>query len=70
MFRNSILKTTISKVENKLQRDYNCELTIKNAKFNGLSNLEFEKISLVPKNADTLINIENLNTSVNLWKLL
>lgn len=70
VFRNSILQTAISKAENKLQRDYDCKLTIKNAKFNGLSNLEFDEIVLVPKNADTLINIENLQTSVNLMKLL
>lgn len=70
IFRNSILQTAISKAENKLQREYDCKLTIKNAKFNGLSNLEFDEIVLVPKNADTLINIENLQTSVNLVKLL
>lgn len=70
IFRNSILETAISKVQNKLKRDYNCELTIKEAKFNGLSNLEFQQITLVPKNADTLVNIENLNTSVNLWKII
>lgn len=70
VFRNSILQTAISKAENKLLRDYNCELKIKEAKFNGLSNLEFDQITLVPKNADTLINIKNLQTSVNLMKLL
>ena len=70
VFRNSILETAISKAQGKLKRDYNCELIIKKAKFNGLSNLEFQEISLVPKGADTLVTIQKLTTSVNLWKIV
>lgn len=68
-FRNSILENVISKVENKLDHDYQCDFSIEKAEFIGLSNLEFQKITLVPKDADTLVSIENLKTSVNFWQL-
>ena len=68
-FRNSILENVISKIETKLDHDYQCDFSIEKAEFIGLSNLEFQKITLVPKNADTLVNIENLKTSVNFWQL-
>ena len=70
VFRNSILNTAISRIEKKMLRDYDCKLTIAAAKFNGLSNLEFQQIALVPKDADTLVHIENLKTSVNLLQIL
>ena len=68
-FRNSILENVISKIETKLDHDYQCDFSIEKAEFVGLSNLEFQKITLVPKNADTLVSIENLKTSVNFWQL-
>lgn len=68
-FRNSILENVISKVETKLDHDYQCDFSIEKAEFIGLSNLEFRKITLVPKDADTLVSIENLKTSVNFWQL-
>ncbi|WP_396192260.1 transglycosylase domain-containing protein [Flavobacterium sp.] len=68
-FRNSILENVISKIETKLDHDYQCDFSIEKAEFVGLSNLEFQKITLVPKDADTLVNIENLKTSVNFWQL-
>lgn len=68
-FRNSILENVISKVETKLDHDYQCDFSIEKAEFIGLSNLEFQKITLVPKDADTLVSIENLKTSVNFWQL-
>jgi Transglycosylase len=68
-FRNSILENVISKVETKLDHDYQCNLSIEKAEFVGLSNLEFQKITLVPNDADTLVSIENLKTNVNFWQL-
>lgn len=68
-FRNSILENVISKIETKLDHDYQCDFSIEKAEFIGLSNLEFQKITLVPKDADTLVSIENLKTSVNFWQL-
>lgn len=69
-FRNSILESAISRIDHKLNRDYQCRFHVKNAQFHGLSNLEFDEISLVPQKADTLVSIQNLKTSVNVWELL
>lgn len=68
-FRNTILESAISRIDNKLNREYQCRFHVKSAQFHGLSDLEFEEISLVPKKADTLVSIKNLKTSVNVWQL-
>lgn len=70
VFRNMVLQQTIAKVSIKMERDYNSNFSIKKASFVGLSGLNFSEIILVPKNADTLFNIQKMKTSVNLWRLL
>lgn len=69
-FRNSILNNVIQRIDAKLDHDYQCNFTIQKAEFQGLSNLEFHDISLVPHEKDTLVSIGELKTSVNFWKLL
>lgn len=69
-FRNSILEKVILRADAKMQREYSCKLTIQKAEFHGLTGVEFQHISLVPKNKDTLIHINELKTNVNFWKLL
>ena len=69
-FRNKILNKVIHQVDNKLERDYQCKLSIEKAEFHGLTNVEFQHIALVPKQADTLVHINELKTSVSIWKLL
>jgi hypothetical protein len=68
-FRNAILESAISRIDTKLNREYQCRFHVKSAQFHGLSDLEFEEISLVPQKADTLVSIKNLKTSVNFWQL-
>jgi len=68
-FRNSLLEEAISKIDHKLNQDYHCQFHVKSAQFQGLSDLEFEEITLVPQRADTLVSIKNLKTSVNFWQL-
>lgn len=68
-FRNSILESAISRIDTKLNKEYQCRFHVKSAQFHGLSDLEFEEISLVPQKADTLVSIKNLKTSVNFWQL-
>ena len=70
VFRNEVLKQTITKVSFKMERDYNSTFSVKEASFVGLSGLHFSDIILVPKNADTLFHIHKMKTSVNLWRLL
>jgi hypothetical protein len=70
VFRNALLKQAITKVSFKMERDYNSTFSVKEAAFVGLSGVSLSEIILVPKNADTLFNIEKTKTSVNLWRLL
>jgi hypothetical protein len=70
VFRNMVLQQTIAKVSIKMELDYNSNFFVKKASFVGLSGLSFSNIILVPKNADTLFNIQKMKTSINLWRLL
>jgi hypothetical protein len=70
VFRGSLLNKVIDRIDAKMQRDYQCRFQVAKAEFHGLSDLEFQHITLVPNQADTLVRIDNLKTSVNFWKLL
>jgi hypothetical protein len=70
VFRNSILNSFIQRVNLQFEKDYQCNVAIQKAEFHGLTNVEFQHITLVPKQADTLVRIDELKTSVNFWKLL
>jgi len=70
VFRNMVLQQTIAKVSIKMELDYNSDFSVKKVSFVGLSGLSFSNIILVPKNADTLFNIQKMKTSVNFWRLL
>lgn len=69
-FRNTLLNKVIHRVDNQMERDYQCNFSIKKAEFYGLTNVELQNITLVPKKGDTLLHIKELKTSVNFWKLL
>lgn len=70
VFRNAILQQTIARISNKMETKYNSSFTIKKASFSGLSGIELSEVVLVPKNADTLFNIQKIETSVSLSHLL
>ena len=69
-FRNTLLEKVIHRIDTKLSENYQCHFTVKQAEFHGLTNLEFHQITLLPQQADTLVHINELKTSVNIWKLL
>jgi len=69
-FRDTILNKVIQRVDAKFEKEYQCSVAIQKAQFHGLNNLEFQKITLVPKQADTLVRIDQLKTTVNIWNLL
>lgn len=69
-FRNTILNKVIQRIDAKFTREYQCRFTVKKAEFHGVTNLEFQHISLVPLQADTLLHIKELKTNVNFWKLV
>lgn len=69
-FRNMILNKAISRIAEKMETDYNSNFTVEKASFKGFSGIEMSGITLKPKQADTLLHIEQLKTSVNLGMLL
>ena len=69
-FRNMILEKAINRVAEKIDTDYDSYFTVKEASFKGLSGIEMNEISIKPKQADTLLHVEHLKTSINLSLLL
>jgi hypothetical protein len=69
-FRNAILKEVLSKAENKFKQEYNADFSIKEAKFDGLSGLSISEVTIVPRNADTLVSIQKIKTEVNIIQLI
>jgi hypothetical protein len=69
-FRNTLLQKAVAKVAAKMERDYNSRFTVKEAAFSGFSGIELKEIALVPNNADTLLHVQEIKTSVNYFKLL
>ncbi len=70
VFRDSLLQSAIAKIENKMAADYDTKLTIEKASFDGISAVQFEKINVVPNNADTLFSVEKVTTKIHFFKLL
>lgn len=70
IFRNTILEKAISRVSDKMTNDYNSSFVVNEASFKGFSGIEMKGITLVPKNADTLLQISELKTSINFLRLL
>ena len=68
-FRNQILETTISKVSEKMQSEYQSEFKVQEATFSSFSEVAMSGISLVPKNGDTLVRIDNVTADINYWRL-
>jgi hypothetical protein len=69
-FRDQMLDKAIVKVSNKMLAEYNSTFVVKEAEFIGFNEIELKEVSLVPKNADTLLDIERIKTSVNYLRLL
>lgn len=70
VFRESILQKALVEVSERMDRDYDCKFSVKEAKFDGLTSVAMADILLVPKKADTLFRIESMRAEVNFWHLL
>ncbi|OYQ35124.1 glycosyl transferase [Flavobacterium cyanobacteriorum] len=68
-FRNMVLDKAISKISKKMETGYNSTFLVKAAKFEGLSHITMEGITIRPRGAATLLQVERIKTSVNLLKL-
>lgn len=69
-FRNSLLKQAIAKVTHKMAVQYNINFSVEEASFDGLSTIHLTDVVLAPINADTLVKIKNVETSISLSNLL
>jgi hypothetical protein len=68
-FRNTLLEQALARTTSKAAYQYDCNFTIKEATFDGLSGVKFTNVILAPKNADTLFNIQKIETTINFWQL-
>lgn len=70
VFRDTLLQKAVTRVTSKLERDYNSDFSVKEARFEGFWSVRMQDVILVPKNADTLFRVESIKTNINLWHLL
>jgi len=68
--REALLKRMVAKAIAKADKDYDLEVKIGSADFTGLSTVKMTHISVVPKERDTLSNINELSVSVKLLPLI
>lgn len=68
--REALLKVAISKAVAKAKNDYNLNVDIKSARFAGLKSVDFEDISVVPENRDSLAHIRKFRVGIKLLPLL
>ena len=68
--REALLQKMIAKAISKANKDYDLEVKIGEAGFNGLSTVHMTNISVVPKERDTLTTIADMSIGVKLWPLL
>ena len=69
-FREALLQQIIAKTANKMEADYDSRFVVKKAAFEGFSGVYLADVSLIPNHADTLFNIHEIKTTVNVWRLL
>lgn len=65
-----ILQKVIAKISHKVQTEYQATFTVQEASFSGISAVKLSGISLVPAQHDTLMRIDNMETSIKLWYAL
>ncbi|MDB5012585.1 MAG: glycosyl transferase family 51 [Daejeonella sp.] len=68
--REALLKHTVEKAITKARNDYNLIVKIKGYRFSGLRSVDFEDISIVPVDRDSLATIQSLRVGVKLWPLI
>ncbi|WCT12274.1 biosynthetic peptidoglycan transglycosylase [Mucilaginibacter jinjuensis] len=68
--REALLQKVISKAKAKAQRDYNLDVKIGSAHFNGLATVAFTDITVVPFQRDSLLKINSFEVSVKLLPLI
>lgn len=70
LFREVLLRKVLVRLQQKMEQNYACNLTILDAKFDGISGIALKDVLLIPKKADTIFRIESIKAHLNLWCLL
>lgn len=68
--REALLKRVIAKAIHKADADYGLDVKIGEAGFTGLSTVSMKGLTVVPKDRDTLVTINDLTVGVKLWPLI
>src|SRR5262245_9689811 len=69
LFRNYMLHIAIEKIADRLQRNYNLELTTGEAAFHGMITVEMRNITISSENGDTLLNLDTLSAAPSIPSL-
>ena len=70
VFRDAMLEKIMARVQDKMARDFNANLLVDEASFDGFSAVAMRKVLLVPTGADTLLEVESIRAEVAVWPLL
>ncbi len=57
-FRNKVLEIVITKIQNKVQTEYDSRFTVEKASFYGISGVSLQNVALVPYSRDTIFRIQ------------
>ena len=68
--RDALLKKIVAKAISKADKDYGLDVKIGSFGFNGLSSVNMQNVSVVPKDRDTLSTIDDITVGVKLFPLL
>jgi len=68
--RNSLLNWYLNHKIESFQTRYHAQLSIGEAEFSGFNGIDFERITLIPQNGDTLAKIQSLKCTVKFLPLL
>ena len=68
--RNNLLHSKLTAVEEKYKKDYNADLSIEEASFEGINEIIIKRIILIPEHGDTVLAIDSVSCKLNLFKLL
>lgn len=69
IFRDQLLTQAIAKTTSHLDQKYDSKLLIGKVEFTNFNGIRLTNISLKPRAADTLFDIDNMETSINFWRL-
>lgn len=69
IFRDQLFTQAIAKTTSHLDQKYDSKLLIGKVEFTNFNGIRLTNISLKPRAADTLFDIDNMETSINFWRL-